>query len=258
MTGDATYKATYTDNHKSYTITWQQDDGTEIDKTTVEYGKTPTHADPTKKADAQYTYVFAGWTPEIVSVTGDATYKATYNEHLRSYTITWQQDDGTEIDKTTVEYGKTPTHADPTKKADAQYTYAFAGWTPEIVSVTGDATYKASYTSSVNKYTVTFKNEDGKVLQTGTVAYGEVPSYTGNTPTKAEDVNNTYDFAGWDKEITAVTCDTEYTATFKANPKTVPPATGDGGLYIWITAVIASVACLAAIRVYGKKRVNSK
>ena len=248
------FKAVYT--IKNYTITWQQDDGTEIDKTTVEYGKKPTHADPTKKADAQYTYTFAGWTPEIVSVTGDATYKATYNKSPISYTITWQQDDGTEIDKTTVEYGKKPTHADPTKKADAQYTYTFAGWTPEIVSVTGDATYKATYNKSPISYTITWQQDDGTEIDKTTVEYGKKPTHA--DPTKKADAQYTYTFAGWTPEIVSVTGDATYKATYTATPKTTPPATGDSGLVTAAVLIFASLAGIGAILVYGKKRAKVK
>ena len=65
-------------------------------------------------------------------------------------------------------------------------------------------------------YTVTFQNWDGAVLQTGAVTEGVVPVYTGATPTKTEDVDYTYTFKGWDKEIVAVTGDVVYTAEFEA------------------------------------------
>ena len=56
-----------------YTITWCNEDNSVIDTTTVEYGLVPTHAAPEKAATAEYTYTFAGWTPEVVAVTGDAS-----------------------------------------------------------------------------------------------------------------------------------------------------------------------------------------
>ena len=197
----------------TFTVTWKNDDGSVIDTTTVEYGVVPIHDDVTKAADAQYTYTFAGWTPDLVAVTGDAEYTATYTETVIEYTVTWKNDDGSVIDTTTVEYGVVPTHADVTKAADAQYTYTFAGWDPAITAVTGDATYTATYDKTVNEYTITWKNGD-VVLKTDTVKYGDTPSYTGAEPTKAPSAEYTYTFAGWTPKITAVTGDQTYTADF--------------------------------------------
>ena len=132
----------------THTITWKNDDGTVINTTTVEDGIVPTHADAVKASTAEYDYTFAGWTPTVVAATADAEYTATFTPVKRSYTITWLNDDDSVIDTTTVEYGETPTHADATKAPSGCTAYTFAGWTPSIEAVTGEATYKASYTLS--------------------------------------------------------------------------------------------------------------
>ena len=216
VTGDATYKATFTASKNSYTITWLNDDNTVIDQTTVEYGVVPEHAEPTKASSAEWTYSFAGWDNEVVAVTGDATYKATFTASKNSYTITWLNDDNTVIDQTTVEYGVVPEHADPTKTATAQYTYTFAGWSPEITSVTGNATYTATFSSTVNTYTVIWLNEDGSELSRETLEYGAEPIYHGTEPTKEPDGEYIYTFDGWTPNVEPVTGDATYTATFTA------------------------------------------
>ena len=198
----------------TYTITWVN--GEEVLETdVVAQGETPVYGGetPTKAADEQYTYTFAGWSPEVAAVTGDVTYTATFTSTTVTYTITWMN--GEELLATdTVAYGETPVYTGetPTKEADAQYSYTFAGWTPEVDAVTGNATYTATFTPTVNEYTVTWKNGD-TVIYTEKVAYGETPVYTGETPTKAAD-EYTYTFAGWDHEIDAVTGDVTYVATY--------------------------------------------
>lgn len=64
------------------------------------------------------------------------------------------------------------------------------------------------------KYTVTFKNDDGSILQTETLNVGEIPEYKGATPTKAQTAQYIYTFKGWNKVIEAVLEDTEYIATY--------------------------------------------
>ena len=212
----ATYTATFTPVKNQYTITWLNDDDSQIDQTTVEYGIMPTHADPTKEATAEFTYTFTGWTPGIGAVTGEASYKATFKASKRSYTITWLNDNDTQIDQTTVEYGEVPTHADATKTNTAEWTYTFKGWDPEIIAVNGNATYKATYTATKNKYLVVFQDEGGTELQSGEVEYGTTPEYSGAQPSKEATAQYTYAFAGWDPEITAVEGAQTYTATYSS------------------------------------------
>ena len=184
----------------TYTITWKNDDDTVLETDKVKENTTPTYdgATPTKAADAQYTYTFKGWDPAIAPATTDATYTATYTATVNKYTITWKNEDGTVLETdNNVPYGETPTYngATPTKTATAQYTYTFNAWTPEVTSVTGNATYTATFTETINQYQVTFNmNDHGTAPVTQTIAYGSKVSEP-SAPTA-----DGYEFAGWYKD----------------------------------------------------------
>ena len=224
VTGDAVYTAVYEKAVNKYTVTWKNDDGSVLrtDKN-VEYGTMPNYgANPTKAADAQYTYTFKGWTPKVKTVTGDAVYTAVYEKAVNKYTVTWKNDDGSVLrtDKN-VEYGTMPNYgANPTKAADAQYTYTFKGWTPKIETVTGDAVYTAVYDKAVNKYTIKWVNWDDSEVRTDTeVAYGTELEAPAN-PTREADAEYTYTFAGWTPEVETVTGDATYQATYTKEANT--------------------------------------
>ena len=184
----------------TYTITWKNDDDTVLETDKVKENTTPSYdgETPTKAADAQYTYTFEGWTPAIAPATTDATYTATYTTTINTYTITWQNEDGTTLETDeNVPYGETPTYngVTPTKAADAQYTYTFDAWTPAISTVKDNATYTATFTKTINQYQVTFNmNGHGTAPATQTIAYGSIVSEP-SAPT-ADD----YKFAGWYKD----------------------------------------------------------
>ena len=204
----------------AYIITWKNDNGTTLETDTeVIIGTMPTYngATPTKASTAQYTYTFAGWSPTVVAATADKTYTATYNSTVRSYVVTWKDEDGTTLQTDSVEYGTVPSYGDesPMKESTAQYSYSFAGWDAEVVAVTGTATYTATYNSTVRSYAITWKNEDGTTLRTDTLQYGATPSY-GGTPTKEATSQYAYEFAGWNSEVVTVTGEATYTATYRA------------------------------------------
>jgi hypothetical protein len=220
--GTATYTAQYTSQTRQYNITFIVGDDKVI--VPVNYGETPVYPNgkPTKESDAQYTYTFNGWSPEITEVKGDAEYTATFKEEVNKYTITWKNYDGEvlETDKE-VPYDSTPEYNGdtPTRESDAQYTYTFNNaWEPAITKVTGNAEYTATFKEEVNKYTVTWKNYDGTELDTDEVSYGDKPEYNGPTPTREGNAQYTYTFNDvWNPEITnetTVTGNTEYTAVF--------------------------------------------
>ena len=140
----------------------------------------------------------------------------------QKYTIEFVDDDETTVlQSSQVAYGETPAYTGetPTKEATAQYTYTFSKWTPDLAPVTADATYTAKYSKSTNKYDITFVNYDESVLQTSKVAYGQTPSYSGETPTKPETDEYTYTFDKWSPDIVSVTGTATYTATFTETAK---------------------------------------
>lgn len=212
---------------KSYNIDVEADDhGSVTGKGIYYYGESIT-----VKAKPETGYHFVNWTIDgnVVStnanytftVSGPADLKA--NFAINSYTVKFVNDDGTLLKEAQFVYGSTAfyhVNETPKKKPTVQYTYTFAGWDKKLGAVTDDITYTATYEATVNKYKITFKNEDGSMLQTSEVEYGKLPVYEKDTPTKAATVQETFTFAGWDKEISKVTGETVYTATYTSKPIT--------------------------------------
>lgn len=153
--------------------------------------------------------------PRYLTVTQDTTIVAIFEPFIVSFI----DDNDTILSAQTYEYGAMPIPPkDPEKISNAQYSYAFAGWSPQIVAVTSDATYKAIYTATLNKYTITFMSE-GSVLSAELWEYGKTPIYRGKIPTKTDDEKYTYTFNGWSPDIVSVVADATYSATFTATEK---------------------------------------
>ena len=65
------------------------------------------------------------------------------------------------------------------------------------------------YTSTAEKYTVTWMNGETELERDEDVAYGTAPSYNGNEPTKESTSEFTYTFAGWSTDPNATSGLTE-------------------------------------------------
>ena len=229
------------DNHlyavwqvKTYTVTWVDEDGTTlIDQKDYEYGAMPKFegVEPTKAADAQYTYMFKGWDKDYTEVKGNQTYVAVYEKTTNKYTVKWVDEDGTTlIDQKDYEYGAIPKFegVEPTKAADAQYTYTFKGWDKDYTEVKGNQTYVAVYEKTTNKYNVTYDLNGGE----WTEATNEFPyEYKATVEVvKTVPTREGYKFSGWRSEevtiendaFTMPAKDVVLKAVWEANPTPTP------------------------------------
>lgn len=200
VTTAATYTAVFAQHTKTYTITFANVDGNGASRAIeAEYGSTPICPVVPTKGDNYYTYDFLGWDNTIVAVTGDATYTAQFSGTgtPRTFTITFEPENGGAAQVLNVAYGQTPTPTATSKAADAQYTYEFAGWYPALEAVSEDATYYAQYTQTLNSYTVTFVVRE-ETVATSTKQYGTAPTKPAEPKAWVdEEHDKVYSFAGW-------------------------------------------------------------
>lgn len=177
-----------------YTITFNNEDGTEYKKITQDYGTDVTApADPSKTG-----YTFAGWVDEdgnkvtfpTTMPAEDVTLTATWT--INQYTITFNNEDGSEYDTITQDYGTAVTApADPTKTG-----YTFKSWDKEIpiTMPAEDMTITAQWT--INQYTITFVDTGDTTITPITRDYGAEVGTVAN-PTKTG-----YNFLKWINENT--------------------------------------------------------
>ena len=236
--GETTYEAQYSTTPR-YAVTFNNYDGTQLARTIYTQGETPAYEGlPTRKRDADGYFKFIGWKNSngdpyasdatLPAVTKKETYTAQYTYVTDLYLITLNNVDGngaTWSGKFGV--GSIPFYnpndddvpVTPAKEGNAQYSYPFLGWTPELVAVTGPATYTAQFgDATLNKYTITFKNEDGSIISgyPKTLDYGATIVKPAE-PTKESNETIMYTFTGWSPSVPeTVTGDGIYIATFSS------------------------------------------
>ena len=125
------------------------------------------------------------WTNSCgAELTGNCTVTANFTRVKKQYNVTFVDEDGETVLKaaTAYDYGTLAADierpSDPTKAATQQYTYTFDGWSPAVANVTADATYTATYSSTLNPYTATIGVSPADY---GTVSNGSVTADYGTT-----------------------------------------------------------------------------
>ena len=127
-------------------------------------------ADPEKASDAQYAYAFTGWTnvvgesysaATLPAATTATNYYAAFSVVVRSYEVEWVVDGV--YTTNTWNYNATPSWnendatAVPTKDPTDATNFTFKAWDPEVVAVTGFASYTATWTETARTYAITFQ-----------------------------------------------------------------------------------------------------
>ena len=164
------------------------------------------------KATVGHTYVGVS-SGSISGTIGTANLSVQLKFITNTYTVTWKNYDGTVLETDTgVAYGTTPTYngSTPTRAATKQYTFAFGGWTPSISTVTGNITYTATFTQTLQEYTIVYNSNGGTggTVSQHTVKYGDTVTIKANAftrkgysfvgwSTKTDNTNDGYNWTGW-------------------------------------------------------------
>lgn len=213
ITGNTTFYAVWRADRRSYTVTFNANGGSGGGSQSIAYGSTvASYAAPTKTG-----YTFTGWWTAAsggtkvsfpATVYGNITYYAQWS--INTYTLYYNANGGSVSPANKAiayggAYGTLPT---PTRSADAQYTYTFAGWFTaasggsQVSSNTtigaGNVTIYAHWTPNIRSYTFTFNANGGNTPSSTSITktYG---SAVGTLPTvsRSSSVSQNFTFVGW-------------------------------------------------------------
>lgn len=225
VTVSATFKA------EQYTITFYDEDGTTVlDTQKLDYGAAIAYKGqtPSKAADAQYTYAFAGWDPALAAdaaVAGDATYKATYTatpiDDDKEYNVVYGDD------ITVVDADKNPVASGSKVKAGTVLTVTAAEKEGQVATLTasvGKIADDGSYTVTADvEFTVSYEDEkntgiyaDGRYQDSVQAAVDAVASKATSTAQQTVEISKegiTGNVTLADNVIVEVTEDGSYTGT---------------------------------------------
>lgn len=171
---------------KNYTVQFFDIDGNEVSKQMVEYQAKATA--PTLETIKGKT--FKGWDKDFSNVTQDLKIYPLYEPQI--LTVSFLSYDGSILKQDKVEYDKAAIAPDnPSREG-----YTFVGWDKDFSQIQTSLVVNAIF--EINRYTVTFVNYDGSVLESIEVNYGAKATPI-KTPTRPG-----YLFKNWDQDLSVV------------------------------------------------------
>ena len=198
---------------KNVTVVFDSNGGSEIGPIVVKKGDTIDEPTPPTMDD----YEFLGWylNDELFDfktpINESIVLVAQWNEidNTVYFKVIFKDYDGTVLKEETVAKDKGATAPEnPTRE-----NYKFVGWSGSFDKVTSDLVITAQY-EQIKKYTVIFKDYDGKVLKEEIVEEGKSATAPKN-PTREG-----YTFTGWDHDYTVVNDNLVINAKYVQDGKT--------------------------------------
>ena len=238
-TSNVTYTAYFNTTKYQYTITFKNDDNSDLWAGLVDAGTTGAELQalfeqkynektgstvPQKAPTEAEIFTFDHWDPALETVTAAATYTAQYSRSTRKYHVTFYNYDAVSVlYEADVDYDTAPTYSGvtPFRANTSAYSYNWTGWqqgattygtSDELPVVKGDISYIATFEQTELKYQVLFKRQDGSIIDAPFFTYGEIPSAFPANPKMASTVSTDYTFREW-------------------SPATLEPVTEDGKVY---------------------------
>lgn len=134
------------------------------------------------------------------------------------YTVTWKNGDGSTLLEQKVRPGVVPeyTGTEIPTKTSSKNSYVFdETWNPEPSPIRQNTVFYPNFVIETDlEFLITWRNDDGTILDTESYAYGTMPDFKGGTPFKESTRNYSYRFANWEPRIIRVTEDQEYVAQY--------------------------------------------
>lgn len=149
---DETFNAIFTSTLKEYTYIFEKEDGEVIKTITAQYGATIEYPEnPTKESTEEYDFQFVGWDNSDEVLTKNVVFKPIFNGVKKEYTYKFLNYDGSLLKEAKGQYGTLPVEPEtPTRPSDGAVKYVFVGWDKEIVEITGEVEYKATFKELAN------------------------------------------------------------------------------------------------------------